>query len=72
MAKLSAQTAPELPYPPEATKFADQLESIMADGTHDLAGIAAGLNERHIVAVGRSEWTAETLRAYLAELANAL
>jgi hypothetical protein len=72
MAKLSAQTAPDRPYPPEATKFADQLESIMGDGTHDLAGIAAALNARRIVAGGRSEWTAQTLRAYLAELANAL
>lgn len=72
MAKLSAQTAPAVPYPPEATAFADQLEAIMADGTHDLAGIAAGLNARHVVAGGRSEWTVETLRAYLSELANAL
>ena len=71
MAKLSAQTAPGVPYPPEVTAFADQLESIMADGTHDLAGLAAALNARRIVAGGRSEWTEETLRAYFAELANA-
>lgn len=72
MAKLSSQTAPATPYPPEVTKFADQLEAIMADGTHDLAGIAAGLNARGVVAGGRREWTPETLSAYLAELADAL
>jgi hypothetical protein len=72
MAKLSDQTAPATPYPPEATAFADQLEAIMADGTHDLAGLAAGLNARRVVAGGRHEWSPETLRAYLAELADAL
>ena len=72
MSDLFYQTRPNPPYPAEVTAFADQLEAIMADGTHDLAGIAAALNARHIVAGGRTEWTPETLRAYFAELANAL
>jgi hypothetical protein len=72
MAKLSDQTAPATPYPREVTAFADELEEIMADGTHDLAGIAAALNARHIAAGGHEHWTAESLGAYFAELANAL
>ena len=72
MAKSSNQTGPETPYPPEVTAFADQLEAIMEHGTHDLAGIAAALNARHVAAGGHDSWTSETLGAYFAELANAL
>jgi hypothetical protein len=68
---LFNQTRPEQPYSPEVTAFADALEGVMADGTHDLAGIAAGLNARRVAAGGRSNWTPETLSAYVAELANA-
>jgi hypothetical protein len=68
---LSYQTRPPEGYPAEATVFADALEAIMADGTYDLAGIAAGLNARGITAGGHGSWTPETLAAYLATLANA-
>ena len=62
------QTAPEPPYPAAASAFADELEAVMADGTHDLAGIAAALNER---AAGGTPWTPERLAAELATLASA-
>ena len=47
------------------------IEAIMADGTHDAAGIAAGLQARGIVSGGHREWDAAVLSSYLAELANA-
>ena len=72
MSDLSHQTRPGAPYPPEVTAFADALEAIMADGTHDLAGLAAALNARHAVAGGHATWTPEILGAYFAQLANAL
>jgi hypothetical protein len=62
------QTAPEPPYSAAASAFADELEAVMADGTHDLAGIAAALNAR---APGAAPWTAERLAAELATLASA-
>ena len=65
------QTRPEPPYPPEVTAFADALEAIMGDGTHELDGIAAALNARGVAAGGRTRWTPATLSAYFAELANA-
>ncbi len=71
MSDLFNQTRPGQAYAPEVTAFGDALEAVMADGTHDLAGIAAGLNARHVAAGGRSDWTPETLSAYFAELANA-
>jgi hypothetical protein len=60
MSDLFHQTRPDPPYSPEVTAFADRLEAIMGDGTHDLDGIAAALN-----------MTPAALSAYLAELANA-
>ena len=63
------QTCPE-PYAPDVIAFADELEDIMRDGTHELAGIVAALNARHVVAGGRGNWTPETLSAYFAELAS--
>jgi hypothetical protein len=68
---LFNQTAPAMPYPSDVTAFADALEALMADGTHDLTGIVAGLNARHVAAGGRAQWTPESLTAYFAELANA-
>jgi hypothetical protein len=68
---LFYQTRPTPPYPAEATAFADALEAIMADGTHDLDGLAAGLNARRITAGGYSDWTPATLSSYLAALASA-
>jgi hypothetical protein len=65
------QTLPKDGYPPEAAAFADALEDVMNDGTHDLAGIAAGLTSRGIIANGHTTWTPEILSAYLAKLANA-
>jgi len=70
MAKLSAQTAPDVPYPPEVTAFADQLEAIMADGTHDLDAIVAALNARGVASGGHTTWTAESLSMYFGQLAN--
>jgi hypothetical protein len=61
---------PPNPYPPEVDAFGDALEQIMRDRTYGLAEIAAALNRRGIVCAGRTSWTAETLAAYLAELAN--
>ncbi len=71
MTDLFYQTRPTPPYPAEATVFADALEDIMADGTHDLAGLAAGLNARRISAGGTVAWTPENLSTYLAALAGA-
>jgi hypothetical protein len=68
---LFYQTRPAEGYSADATVFADALEAIMADGTHDLAGIAAGLNARGIAAGGLSSWTPEALSTYLAALADA-
>jgi len=63
------QTAPEPPYAPEASAFADALEAVMADGTHDLPGITAALNAR--LAADATLWTPDTLAAEFARLANA-
>lgn len=71
MSDLFHQTRPDQPYPAEVTAFADHLEAIMADGTHDLAALAAALTARRVVAGGHDAWTPETLSRYLAELANA-
>lgn len=71
MSDLFHQTRPYPPYPAEVTVFADHLEAIMADGTHDLAAIAAALNARRVSVAGHDAWTPETLSRYFAELANA-
>ena len=71
MSDLFYQTRPDPPYPADVTAFADHLEAIMADGTHDLGAIAAALNARRVSSGGRETWTPETLSAYFAELANA-
>lgn len=71
MSDLYHQTQPDPPYPAEVTAFADALESIMADGTYDLAAIAAALNARRIASGSRESWTPETLSAYFAQLASA-
>jgi hypothetical protein len=71
MSDLFYQTRPDPPYPAEVSAFADQLEEIMADGTHDLEAIVAALNARGVVSGGHKSWTAETLSAYFAKLANA-
>ena len=71
MTDLFYQTRPSTPYLAETGPFADALEAIMAHGTHDLAGLAAGLNARKISAGGTTAWTPETLSAYLATLAGA-
>jgi hypothetical protein len=70
MADAFHQTAPEPPYPPEVSAFADRLEEIMGAGTHDLDGIVAGLNARRTASEGHSAWTRDVLMTYLAELAN--
>jgi hypothetical protein len=63
------QTRPE-PYPDDVVRFGDALEAVMSDRTYDLDGIVAGLNARGVTAGGRTAWTAESLRAYLVELAE--
>jgi hypothetical protein len=68
---LFYQTRPATGYPAEATAFADALEDIMADGTHDLDGLAAGLNARRVSAGGTAAWTPANLSTYLAALAGA-
>ena len=70
MPDLFHQSAPEPPYPPEVTAFAERLEEIMSDGTYDLAAIVAGLNARRVTSGGHAAWTPDVLSAYLAELAN--
>lgn len=65
------QTAPDPPYAPDVNAFADDLEAVMSDGTHDLAGIAAALSARRTVAGGHRSWTPETLSVFLAGLAKA-
>jgi hypothetical protein len=71
MPDLFYQTRPAGGYPAEATVFADALEDIMADGTHDVPGIASALTARGVIAGGHSAWTPDALCAYLAALANA-
>ena len=71
MPDLFYQTLPAAGYPADATALADALEDVMADGTHDLDGIAAALNRRGSTAAGQAGWTPESLAAELAELANA-
>jgi hypothetical protein len=61
------QTRP-VPYPDEVERFADALEAIMGDGTHELSAIAEGLNARGVRAGGRERWSADVLASYLAEL----
>lgn len=61
------QTRP-VPYPEDVERFADALEAVMSDGTHELAAIAEGLNARGVRAGGRERWNAEVLASYLAEL----
>jgi hypothetical protein len=68
---LFNQTRPAVPYPPDVTAFADRLEEIMADGTHELDAIVAALNARKVAAGGHAAWTPASLSAYFAELANA-
>jgi hypothetical protein len=63
------QTAPQPPYPPAVTAFGDQLEAVMADGTHDLPVIVAALNAR--AGADATPWTPERLAAEPAALANA-
>jgi hypothetical protein len=71
MSDLFHQTRPAGGYPPEVSAFADHLEAIMSDGTHELPAIAAQLNARGVACGGRETWTPENLSAYFAELANA-
>jgi hypothetical protein len=68
---LFYQTLPATGYPADAHAFGDALEAVMADGTHDLDGIAAALNARSVNAGGHASWTPATLGDYLAVLANA-
>ena len=70
MSDLFYQTRPNPPYPAEVTAFADQLEAIMSDGTHDLDAIVAALNASGVASGGHTTWTAESLSTYFAQLAN--
>jgi hypothetical protein len=61
------QTLP-VPYPEDVDRFADALEEIMSDGTHELDAIAEELNARGVRSGGRERWNADVLTSYLAEL----
>jgi hypothetical protein len=61
------QTRP-LPYPEDVERFADAIEEVMSDGTHELDAIADGLNARDVSAGGRERWNCDVLASYLAEL----
>jgi hypothetical protein len=70
VADLGRQTKP-VPYPDEVVRFGDALESIMGDGTHELDAIVAQLNARGVTACGRTTWTPDIFRTFVAELAAA-
>ena len=48
----------------------DALEEIMADGTHDLAGIVAGLNKRHVRTRDGATFTEGNFQSELARVAG--
>ncbi len=52
---------------PEEQTFADALESIFKDGTHDMKAVAGALTQRGIKAPGsgKIDWTAESLLSEL-------
>lgn len=47
----------------------DALEDVMADGTHDIEGIVAGLSTRRVKAQDGSEFTVESFKEQLRRLA---
>jgi hypothetical protein len=55
-------------WPAEFSRFGDALEAVLGSGTHDLAGIVAGLNERDCRAPDGAVWTEASLRRRLADL----
>lgn len=55
-------------WPASLTAFADDLETVLAEGRHGLAEIAEALNAHHSRQADGSPWTADALRARLAEL----
>jgi len=62
------QTRPAA-WPQDAATLADELEAVMAGGTHDVPAIVAGLNARAKCAgPGGVAWTEAALRQRLAEL----
>lgn len=50
--------------------FADELESIYGQGTHELPGVVAALNETGVRPAGGMDWTEESFTAELARLAG--
>ena len=55
-------------WPREWTEFGDALETLLAEGQHELPGLVAGLNARGYPAPGGGAWTEASLAARLAEL----
>ena len=47
------------PPPPYEVKLAGAIEEVFASGTHDLAGLVAGLNAAGIAAPDGAAWTEE-------------
>jgi hypothetical protein len=55
-------------WPAAYTAFADELEAALAAGADELETIAAALNARGSASPAGAPWTAQSLRARLAEL----
>lgn len=56
------QTHPE-PITPYETKLSGAILEVFSGGTHDLAGLVAGLNSLGLAAPDGKEWTEESFRA---------
>ncbi len=60
----------EREWTPELSAFGDALESVLASGVHDLAGIVAGLNAAGSATPAGSAWSEASLRSRLADLGD--
>lgn len=61
------QTHPE-PMTPYELKLSGAIMEIFGAGTHDLAGLIAGLNDLGLHAPDGDEWTEESFRAEMSRL----
>ena len=55
-------------WTPDLIAFGDALESVLAGGVHDLAGIVAGLNACGSTTPAGAAWSEAALRSRLADL----
>lgn len=53
---------------PYERKLAGAIEQVFGSGTHDLAGLVAGLNKLGIAAAGGAPWTEVTFAAEMKRL----